>query len=106
MRQQDRAAFRAVVLGIGILFSWSGIVSSADAQVSTEERTVESTDKHAHGAASMGKRPGQSPSNKPSSKKEARSGSAGKRHGQSPTNKHMSKDAPAVDARQGQSPGE
>lgn len=103
MARQHCGAFRALVIGMGLLFSWSGMVSMADAQATTEESTVQSTDTREHGDASVGKRKGQSPSNKRASKK-AESKTKGKRKGQAPENKPTQKDAPPVEGRQGQSP--
>ncbi len=105
MIRQNRDIFRALVIGMSLLFSGTSMVGLVGAQVSEEESKVQFPDAHQHDAASMGKRQGQSPSNKRVTKK-TESGAVEKRKGQSPANKPTPRDIPSVDERQGQSPSE
>ena len=79
---QCRHRFQALLIGAIILFPWCGIMGMADA---------ESGDTQERGTTSMGKRQGQSPANKPTSK------AAPKDPGEN--------SIPLDDRRQGQSPG-
>ena len=108
MIRPDKGAFKALLMGVVLLFPWCGIIGMADAAAGDTQ-----------GTTSVGKRQGQSPGNKRASKatsgetREHGTTSVGKRQGQSPANKRASKAAPkeeensaaSEDRRQGQSPG-
>lgn len=113
MVHRFKNVFLVLFIGIFIQFPSSGIVGTADAETSPNERGTESIDR-----PSVHKRQGQSPAPKreaaSSDTREYGATSVGKRQGQSPANKRTTKGQASEiqennnrsdDSRHGQSPG-